>query len=177
MSPTVPPARASGRPMIGRTLVAGIGNIFFGDDGFGVEVARLLAAAPPPGARVEDFGIRALHLAYALLEPIELLVAVDCMPRGGAPGTLYVVEPVVDGGVPAGVADAHGMNLPVVFAAVRELGGRMPRTLVVGCEPGRTDAALGLSPAVTAALPAAAELIRDVVAGRLVDPVHPHEVP
>lgn len=145
-----------------RVLVAGIGNIFFGDDGFGVEVARRLAASPPPATRVADFGIRALHLAYELLEPIDLFVAVDCMPRGGAPGTLYVIE-ADTGAAAAAVPDAHGINLPLVFSAVHELGGRMPPTLVVGCEPASTEPALGLSPAVTAAIPAAAELVRDVV--------------
>lgn len=165
-----------------RVLVAGIGNIFFGDDGFGVEVARRLAGAPPPDARVADFGIRALHLAYELLEPLDLFVAVDCMPRGGAPGTLYVIEAETDGAAAAAVADAHGMNLPVVFAAVRELGGRMPRTLVIGCEPASTEPALGLSPAVAAAIPAATELVREVVArgsgdDRIALPPHPHEAP
>lgn len=141
-------------------LIAGIGNLFFGDDGFGVAVAQHLVAAPPPDSRVEDYGIRALHLAFALLDAPDLCIIADCMARGGAPGTLYVVEPDLP---PEGtVADAHAMNLPVVFAAVRELGGTMPRTVIVGCEPADLDPHIGLSPAVEAAVPVALALIRDL---------------
>jgi hydrogenase maturation protease len=142
-------------------LIAGIGNLFFGDDGFGVAVAQRLASAPPPRARVEDYGIRAIHLAFALLDPPDLCIIADCMARGGAPGTLYVVEP--DLATTGGVADAHGMNLPVVFAAVRELGGEMPRTLIVGCEPASLEPGIGLSAIVEGAVPAAIEMIRDLL--------------
>jgi hydrogenase maturation protease len=142
-------------------LVAGIGNMFFGDDGFGVAVAHRLAGSPPRSSRVEDYGIRALHLAFALLDAPDLCIIADCMARGGAPGTLYVVEP--DLGVQGTVPDAHGMNLPIVFAAVRELGGAMPRTLVVGCEPADIEPRIGLSPVVESAIPAAIELIRELV--------------
>jgi hydrogenase maturation protease len=144
-------------------LIAGIGNLFFGDDGFGVAVAHHLRAKAPPGTRVEDFGIRAIHLAFALSDPQPpaLCIVADCMARGGEPGTLYVVEPDVE--TRGTVADAHGMNLPVVFATVRELGGAMPRTLVVGCEPADLAPRIGLSPIVERAVPAAAELIRDLL--------------
>ncbi|MDB4959789.1 MAG: Hydrogenase maturation protease [Myxococcales bacterium] len=145
-----------------RILVAGVGNLFFGDDGFGGEVARRLGAKPPPDATVTDFGIRAIHLAYELLSPFELCIFVDCMPRGGAPGTLYVLEPDLDGAIGT-VADAHGMNLPIVFAAVRELGGTMPRAVVVGCEPTTVEPGIGLSPSVARAIPMAVELIRDLI--------------
>ena len=145
-------------------LVAGIGNLFFGDDGFGVAVAQRLGGSPPPRTRVEDYGIRSVHLAYALSDPIlapELCILVDCMPRGNAPGTLYLVEPDVD--VRGGVADAHGMNLPVVFAAVRDLGGTMPKTLIVGCEPSSVEPGIGLSATVEAAIPGAIEMIRELL--------------
>ncbi|HVV86473.1 MAG TPA: hydrogenase maturation protease [Kofleriaceae bacterium] len=145
-----------------RVLVAGIGNIFFGDDGFGVEVARRLADAPPAGARVADFGIRALHLAYDLLAPIELCIVADCMPRGDRPGTLYVLEPDVEA-EPAEVGAGHGLSLPAVFSAVRQLGGRPPRTLVVGCEPEDTGPGIGLSDRVSAAVPHAIDLIHRLV--------------
>ncbi len=145
-----------------RVLVAGIGNVFFGDDAFGVEVVRQLAERPPPDARIADFGIRARHLAYELLEPFELCIVVDCMPRGGPPGTLYVLEPSVDE-VPGALADGHGMNVAIVFSAVRELGGRMPRTLVVGCEPASIEPGMGLTDAVARAVPGAADLVRELV--------------
>jgi hydrogenase maturation protease len=150
-----------------RALVAGVGNVFFGDDGFGVEVARQLAATPPTGTQVVDFGIRAIHLAYELLSPVSLCIVADCCPRGGEPGTLYVLEPDVapdvDGGETPAVADAHGMNLAVVFSAIRELGGTVPPMLLVGCEPAATEPGIGLSPRVRRAVPAAVELIRELV--------------
>jgi hydrogenase maturation protease len=147
-----------------RILVAGIGNLFFGDDAFGTEVARRLAVDPPEGARVADFGIRTIHLAYELLEPLDLCVVVDCMQRGGTPGTLYVIEPELDDALPGVAADAHAMNVPLVLSAVRDLGGQLPRTLVVGCEPVTTEPGIGLSPEVARAVPGAIDLIRDLVA-------------
>jgi len=145
-----------------RVLVAGVGNVFFGDDAFGVEVVRQLALAPPRHAKVGDFGIRARHLAYELLAPFELCIVVDCMTRGGPPGTLYVIEPDLSD-VTGSVADAHAMNLPTVFAVVRQLGGRLPRTLIVGCEPQALDEGIGLSATVAGAVPAAVDLIRELV--------------
>jgi hydrogenase maturation protease len=144
-----------------RALVAGVGNLFFGDDGFGVEVARRLAAAPallPAGVAVEDFGIRGLHLAYRLLEPLELLVVADLVARGGPPGTLYVLEPDLEAD-PTSVADGHGMNLPAVFAAVRAMGGVLPRVLLVGCEAGEVEEQMGLSAPVAAAVGEAATVV------------------
>jgi hydrogenase maturation protease len=146
-------------------LVAGIGNLFFGDDAFGVEVARRLAADPPSATAVTDFGIRALHLAFELCKPYALCVVADCVARGGEPGTLYVIEPDVAEAAGA-VADAHGMDLRVVFSAVREFGGVLPEMIVVGCEPGNIDEGIGLSEHVARAIPSAAELIRDLVVRR-----------
>src|SRR6202030_732892 len=81
-------------PMKERILIAGIGNIFLGDDAFGVEVVRRLAARKLPDAiRVVDFGIRGFDLAYALMEGYEITILVDATPRGGQPGTLYTIEP------------------------------------------------------------------------------------
>jgi hydrogenase maturation protease len=148
-----------------RVLVAGVGNLFFGDDGFGVEVARRLTDAAPAGTRVVDFGIRAVHLAYELLAPLDRLVVVDCMARGGVPGTLYVVEPdPASDTTPR--ADGHSMNVPGVFAMVRELGGTLPPTLVVGCEPENIEPGIGLSPRVAGTVPAAIDLIRELIASR-----------
>ena len=145
-----------------RVLVAGIGNVFFHDDAFGVAVAHQLSAMPPPGVEVRDFGIRALHLAYELLSPCALLVVVDCMPRGGPPGSLYVLEPET-ANLSGSVAEGHAMNLPSVFAALQELGGELPRTRVVGCEPESVGPGMGLSASVARAVPRAIELIRELI--------------
>ncbi|HEX4454925.1 MAG TPA: hydrogenase maturation protease [Kofleriaceae bacterium] len=148
------------------TLVAGIGNLFFGDDGFGVEVARELSRQPPAEATVTDFGIRALHLAYELCYEHSLCIVADCVSRGGSPGTLYVIEPDVDG--PRGdLADAHGMNLEIVFTTVAMLGGVLPKILIVGCEPEQIEPGIGLSASVQRAIPAAASLIRDLLIRQL----------
>jgi hydrogenase maturation protease len=148
-------------------LVAGAGNIFRGDDGFGVEVARRLAEAPlPPGVSVQDYGIRALHLAYALLEPPDLLIVADAVSRGEAPGTLYLIEPDALGDTGA-LADPHGMSLTTVFDGVRALGGTLPRVLIVGCEPAELGETMGLSGPVEAAIAPAVRMIREVLAREL----------
>lgn len=147
-----------------RILVAGVGNIFFGDDGFGVEVVRTLAARPLSGAEVADYGIRGLHLTFRLLDPVDLLIVVDTVDRGGAPGTLYTLEPDLDtGGLPER-PDAHGMNLAAVFANVRAMSVTLPRVLIVGCQPAVVDERLGLSPAVAGAIPRAVATVRALVA-------------
>jgi hydrogenase maturation protease len=116
-----------------RILVAGIGNVFFGDDGFGVAVAgRLAAASLPAGVDVVDYGIRGMDLAFALRD-YDVAILVDTVPRGGAPGTLYVIEPDLDG-AEAG-PDAHAMDPVKVLALAQGLGDPLPRVLVVGCEP------------------------------------------
>src|SRR4051812_2799393 len=118
---------------ITRVLVAGIGNVFLGDDGFGVAVAEQLSAHEwPDGVHVEDFGIRGMDLAYALAG-YDVAILVDAVPRDGAPGTLYVIEPAPDAGEVG--FDAHGMDPVTVLALARTLGGPLPRGLVVGCEP------------------------------------------
>ena len=149
-------------------LVAGVGNIFFGDDGFGCEVARALQAERTDGARVEDFGIAGLHLAYELLAGYERAIVVDLTPRGGAPGTLYVIEPDVL--APGPPADAHGMDLQNVFAFVRTLGGTPPPLEIVGCEPHCVDEGIGLSAPVAAAVEPALALVRKLMARALSAP-------
>jgi hydrogenase maturation protease len=116
-----------------RVLVAGIGNVFLADDGFGVEVAARLAEVElPAGVHVEDFGIRGLDLAYALAG-YDLAILVDAVPRGAPPGTLFVIEPeALDGDV--GI-DAHGMDPVKVLGLARALGEPLPEILVLGCEP------------------------------------------
>jgi hydrogenase maturation protease len=126
-----------------RILIACIGNIFLGDDGFGVEVAhRLLHRAHnpyPPSVAVVDFGIRGIDLAYALLDGYDTLVLVDAIPRGGPPGTLYLIEPDLtsETSVQANrtTLDAHSMDPVKVLAFAQTLGAIPPRVLLVGCEP------------------------------------------
>jgi hydrogenase maturation protease len=146
-----------------RILIAGVGNIFFGDDGFGVEVARRLSVQPPAGAQVTDFGIRGLHLAYALLDPLDLVLVVDALSRGGTPGTVYALEPDLDAGLGATDPDAHGMSLPAVFASARAMGGVLPRIVVVGCEPKEIGEGMGLTAPVLAAVDPAVTLVRELV--------------
>lgn len=145
-----------------RILVAGVGNIFFSDDGFGPEVLRrLLAEKPIEHAHVEDYGIRGLHLAYELLNGYEAAVLVDAVPRNDAPGTLYVIEPSAPTEV--GAPDAHRMDLSNVFAFLRMLGGQAPPITIVGCEPATVEEGIGLSPAVANAVESALPLVRRVV--------------
>lgn len=149
-------------------LAAGVGNIFFGDDAFGVEVARQLATEPlPEGVHVADFGIRGVHLAYELLEGYDTVVLVDAVPRGDEPGTLFVIEPDIDGLAPAvpgaPVMDAHSLTPDAVFALLKTLGGRLDRALVVGCEPADTEERMGLSEPVAAAVAPAVRLVRKLL--------------
>lgn len=161
-----------------RILIACIGNIFLGDDGFGVEVAqRLLRRNYPQGVQVVDFGIRGIDLAYTLLEDYDTLVLVDAVPRGGPPGKLYLIEPDLSNinpqkGAEAGRAglDSHSMDPLKVLAFARTLGARPIHTLLVGCEPtpfGTGEAyeemQMGLSPPVQTALDEAVKMIDSLV--------------
>ena len=132
-----PLAPAHEAPAGPRVLVAGIGNVFMGDDGFGVALAgRLAVRALPAGVEVVDYGIRGMDLALAMQEGYAAVVLLDASPRGGPPGTLYVIEPEAPEGAVA--PDAHGMDPVSVLALARMLAagpGPLPRTLVVGCEP------------------------------------------
>lgn len=149
--------------MSAQVLIAGVGNIFLGDDGFGVEVVgRLASERLPDDVKVKDFGIRGMHLAYELLEGYKLAILVDAAPRGGTPGDLYVIEPETTAAqVPASddtVFDAHGMEPGSVLSMVERLGGDA-RILVVGCEPADTGERMGLSQPVAAAVDRAVPLI------------------
>jgi hydrogenase maturation protease len=149
--------------MSDRVLVAGLGNVFLGDDGFGVEVVRRLAHQPlPPGVRVIDAGIRSLHLAFDLLDQPQLLLVIDTVRRGGTPGSLYLLEPILDG--EGAVADGHAMDLRAVKAGVEALGGRMPPVLLVGCEPACLDEGLGLSAVVERSIEPALQMVSRVMA-------------
>jgi hydrogenase maturation protease len=153
-----------------RVLVAGVGNIFLGDDGFGVEVVRRLTGRElPEGVEVADFGIRGMDLAYALQDDYELVLVVDATPRGEKPGTVYLIEPEIedDGEVSL---DTHGMDPVKVIKLSRALGAKPTRTLVVGCEPqvvvseeDYDDMLMELSEPVRAAVEEAAKLVESLV--------------
>jgi hydrogenase maturation protease len=150
-----------------RVLIAGVGNVFLGDDGFGVEVARHLAGVPlPVGVDLLDVGTRAVHLAYELLGGCDLLVLVDASARGAPPGTvsLLEVDDTTAGAAPA-LIDAHALTPDGVLALVRRLGGRPRRTLVVACEPADLAPGMELSAPVRAAVPEAARLVLTIVGG------------
>jgi hydrogenase maturation protease len=156
-------------------LIAGIGNIFLGDDAFGVEVVReMLGRKMSPEVRIVDFGIRGLDLTYALLDDYEAAILVDAVPRGQPPGTVYLIEP--ETGDPAVCEDAsqndllietHGMHPAKVLRLVAGMGGKTRQVLVVGCEPtpfdSERDMDMNLSPAVRAAIPEAIKLIESLV--------------
>lgn len=153
--------------MTGRVLIAGVGNLFLGDDGFGPETARRLAAEPlPPEVRVVDYGIRGMHLAYDLLEGYDGLVLLDALPRHGAPGDVVVLE-VRPEDLGTGEFDAHGMAPTAVLANLGALGGRLPPTYVVGCEPADLDEGIGLSPPVAAAVDRAVATVRRLLDNEL----------
>jgi hydrogenase maturation protease len=154
-----------------RILVAGIGNIFLGDDAFGVEVVgRLARRKLPEGVRVVDFGIRGLDLAYTLLDGAEAVILVDATPRGGAPGTLYVIEPEPAAAVEEGelLMQTHGLDPVKVLRLAGALGASVDRLLLVGCEPsppGEVDEMQeGLSEPVEKAVAEAVGLIEGLIA-------------
>jgi hydrogenase maturation protease len=164
----------------GRVLVAGVGNIFLGDDGFGVEVARRLAFADLPGpVRVADYGTSGMHLAYDLADGYDSTILIDAAPRGGQPGTLTVLEiapehrsdPTLAGGPLQGsrMFDAHGMQPDLVFGVLEMLGAQAGRILVVGCEPASLAEGIGLSEPVAAAVGEAVDLVKTLVATELAD--------
>jgi hydrogenase maturation protease len=147
-----------------RVLVAGVGNIFLSDDGFGPEVVRELASRDiPPGVRVVDYGIRGLHLAFDLADAVETLILVDTVPRAGnGPGSLAVIEVSPDQ-IGSATFDAHDMSPGSVFRSLGALGRAPQTTLVVGCEPASTEDGIGLSEPVAAAVSVAADKIVELV--------------
>jgi hydrogenase maturation protease len=152
-----------------RVLLAGIGNVFLGDDGFGVALANRLAAGElPAGVEVVDFGIRGMDLAWAMQDGYDAVVLLDATPRDAAPGTLYLIEPEVEAGTHP--VDGHGMDPVAVLSLVHALGGTPPRTLVVGCEPqtqidpGDEDLVADLSEPVRLALEEGMRMVDSVLA-------------
>jgi hydrogenase maturation protease len=161
-------ARCRRGDVTSRILVAGIGNIFLGDDGFGPEVIR--RACPrlaDTGARVVDYGIGGLHLAYDLLDDWDALVIVDAVPDQGSPGRLHVFEADHEISPGTAVLDAHSMDPAAVFASLAALGGTPPYTVVVGCEVDTVEEHMGLSAAVAAAIDGAVENLTEMVSSLL----------
>jgi hydrogenase maturation protease len=152
-----------------RTLVAGLGNVFEGDDGFGVAVAARLADEHwPEGAETRDYGIRGVHLAYQLLDGYDLVVIADAVTRGGQPGTLYVIDHATDDdleppGQDSPMFDAHDLTPDAVLALVPLLVGTLGRVVVIGCEPQTIAPRMGLSAAVEGNVERAAQLVIDIV--------------
>jgi hydrogenase maturation protease len=156
-------------------LVAGIGNIFLGDDAFGSEVARrLMARSWRDNVRVVDFGIRGFDLTFALLDGYDVVILLDAVPPGGEPGTLYIIEPDLSeidtaGRDPAAI-ETHGMNPMRVLGVAKSMGAQWKRILLVGCEPSPGSAdpdgpgVMGLSEPVRGAVDRAVTLVDELVA-------------
>jgi len=161
-----------------RVLVAGVGNIFLTDDGFGSEVVRRMAGEElPASVEMVDFGIRGVHLAYQLLDGYDVLVVVDAAPRGHEPGhvSLLEVDPadvadsaqaVSDGQAP--LVDAHGLEPAAILSMLGSLGGTVARVVVVACEPASVEEGIGLTEPVQAAVPRAIEMVRELMWSGLV---------
>ncbi|KLU21157.1 hypothetical protein EOS_37345 [Caballeronia mineralivorans PML1(12)] len=161
-------------------LVAGVGNVFLGDDGFGVEVVRRLHArrrdAWPPDIRVIDYGIRGIDLYYALLDGVDLAILVDATHRDGPPGTLYVIEPSTNntnegfkGDAPPVLLSPHDLDPAKVLQAVAAMDGEVGRIVLIGCEPESLgteegqEGRMGLSEPVAAAVKEAVETIETML--------------
>ncbi len=152
-------------------LIACIGNIFLGDDGFGCEVARRLSEREwPENVKLVDFGIRGFDLAYALLDGYDVTIFVDATPRAGDPGTLYTIEPDVKDiesiDAQGAMVETHGMNPMKVLSMVKSMGGQFKKILLVGCEPatfGPEEGQMGLSEPVAAAVNEAARIVESLV--------------
>lgn len=155
--------------MTPRILIAGIGNVFLGDDGFGVEVVRTLDPEDfPPSVRIADYGISGMHLAYDLLSGYETTILIDAVSRGEQPGTLLTIELDTEPADTDGqFLDGHGMQPDAVMRMVALLGGTMGRTLLIGCEPADLGEHMGLSDAVAGAVPHAHAALARLVSHEL----------
>lgn len=159
-------------------LVAGVGNIFLGDDGFGVEVVRNIPSSSfSSEVFVKDFGISSVHLAFELLNGYNYLVLLDAIQTGERPGTLSLIE-VDQQDVLANttsIADAHTMSPTTVLKMLDEFGGRVGRVFVIGCEPKSLEEEIYLSDVVAGAIPGAVEMLHELVSSLLNDQLHKEE--
>jgi hydrogenase maturation protease len=152
-----------------RILVAGIGNAWLKDDGFGGEVVKRLESRElPEGAAVFDFGTGGLDLAYELMRGYDALLLIDVRRQGGEPGTLYVMEVLKDD-VEAGIEDGqiinpHAMDPQTVLRFVKTLGAWPGKVVIVACEPAEVEEmGMGLSPAVQSAVAAAVGVVIETI--------------
>jgi hydrogenase maturation protease len=165
--------------LVKQVLVAGVGNAWLQDDAFGAECARRLQGrGVPDGVTVMDFGTGGLDLAYELMRGYDALVLLDASRRGGAPGTLYVLEPqLADFGGPiedGEVINPHGMDPATVLRFVNAVGGFSGKVVVIGCEPGEVDdVGLGLTPPVEAAVERALGLVAETLDELRTDAAYP----
>jgi hydrogenase maturation protease len=156
-----------------KVLIACVGNIFLGDDGFGVEVARSLSKRQlPEGVSVKDYGIRGFDLAYALLDPWDLVIIVDALSRGEAAGTLYVIEPELNGPASGNAElNPHGMDPVRVLSLAASMGTISAKVLVAGCEPcdfgDELEGRMGLSSPIQGVVEAACDMILDLAATKI----------
>ena len=153
-----------------KVLIACVGNIFLGDDGFGLEVARSLSKRQlPESVSVKDYGIRGFDLAYALLDPWDLVIMVDALPRGEAAGTLYVIEPELNGPASAAI-NPHGMDPVRALSLAASMGAISAQVLVVGCEPldfgDELEGRMGLSSAIQGVVETASDVILGLIASK-----------
>ena len=166
--------------MSAKSLVAGVGNIFLGDDAFGSEVARRLLRRPwPPNVRVEDFGIRGFDLTFALSDGYDAVILIDATPRGGAPGTLYTIQPDLSelklAAPESAAVETHGMNPMRVLAVAHGMGAEFQRIVVIGCEPSPETidpdgpGEMGLSEPVRMVVDEAVRMVEKLVAGFAVE--------
>lgn len=153
--------------MMNKVLVAGVGNIFLGDDGFGVAVANKLCEMDfPPEALVKDFGIASIHLVFELLNGYEVLILIDAVQTGETPGTLSCFEIDQESVLrdEATIADAHTMNPTSVVKLLNDFGGKVDTIYLVGCEPESIEETISLSPSVTQAVDEAVEMTKNLLA-------------
>lgn len=150
--------------MIASVLIAGVGNVFLGDDGFGPEVARRMSGTElPPTVRLKDFGISSLHLAFELLEGYDALILIDAAQRNEAPGTVSLVQLDTEEMLSTGsVADAHTMSPSTVVKMLDDFGGRVETIYLIACEPESVNEEMALSPFVDGAIPGAIEMVREL---------------
>ncbi|MGI8559385.1 MAG: hydrogenase maturation protease [Solirubrobacteraceae bacterium] len=150
-------------------LVAGIGNAWMRDDGFGGEVAKALEAQQlPAGVSVVDFGTGGLDLAYEVMRGYDALILVDISRQGGEAGTLYVMEAdeeSVEAGIEDGqMLDPHGMDPQTVLRFVKYVGGWPGKVFVIACEPHIVEEmGIGLSDPVRASIDGAAKLVLETI--------------